>query len=97
MQPRECKLHLRLNARDPDDPTPRRPLGYVLQQHRLADPREVITDEHARYYGIAVSQRTLLPGDHARIGNTYFKDWLGHATGQTPRHDSHPVAEGSHA
>jgi uncharacterized protein YbjT (DUF2867 family) len=61
------------------------------------DPREVITDEHARYYGIAVSQRTLLPGDHARIGNTYFKDWLRHATGQTPRHDSHPVAEGSHA
>jgi uncharacterized protein YbjT (DUF2867 family) len=25
------------------------------------DRREVITDPHARYYGIAVSQRTLLP------------------------------------
>ncbi|MFL5829707.1 MAG: SDR family oxidoreductase [Solirubrobacteraceae bacterium] len=61
------------------------------------DPREVITDPHARYYGIAVSQRTLIPGDDARIGKTYFKDWLRHAAGQTPRHDSQSVTESSHA
>jgi uncharacterized protein YbjT (DUF2867 family) len=61
------------------------------------DPREVITDPHARYYGIAVSQRTLLPGDRARIGNTHFKDWLRPTNGQTPHHGPHPVTEGSHA
>ena len=53
------------------------------------DPREVITDPHAPYYGIAVSQRTLLPGDHARIGNTRFDDWLSNSQAQ-PR-ASHPV------
>ncbi|MFL5859941.1 MAG: SDR family oxidoreductase [Solirubrobacteraceae bacterium] len=53
------------------------------------DPREVITDPHAPYYGIAVSQRTLLPGDAAQIGNTRFDDWL--RTAQTP------VTEDSHA
>ena len=40
------------------------------------DPREVITDPDAPYYGIAVSERTLLPGDNARIGTTRFDDWL---------------------
>ena len=34
------------------------------------DPREVITDPHARYYGIAVSERTLLPGDDAQHRRT---------------------------
>jgi len=40
------------------------------------DPREVITDPHARYYGIEVNERTLLPGDGARLGETRFADWL---------------------
>ena len=40
------------------------------------DPREVISDPQARYYGIQVSERTLIPNDDARLGNTHFKDWL---------------------
>ena len=40
------------------------------------DPREVISDPHGRYYGIAVSQRTLVPTDDARLGETRFEDWL---------------------
>jgi uncharacterized protein YbjT (DUF2867 family) len=40
------------------------------------DPREVISDPHARYYGIAVSERTLVPNDGARLGETRFEDWL---------------------
>src|SRR5207248_11487407 len=40
------------------------------------DPREVITDPHARYFGIGPSERTLLPGDDARIAETRFDDWL---------------------
>ena len=40
------------------------------------DPREVIADPHARYFGITPSERTLLPGDDARIGETRLEDWL---------------------
>ena len=61
------------------------------------DPREVITDPHAPYYGIAVSERTLLPGDGASIAETHFDDWRTNATPQAPRRDPHPVTEGSHA
>ena len=40
------------------------------------DPRVVVADPHARYYGIEVSERTLLPGDDARLGETRFETWL---------------------
>jgi uncharacterized protein YbjT (DUF2867 family) len=40
------------------------------------DPREVISDPHGRYYGIQVSERSLVPGDDARFGETRFEDWL---------------------
>ena len=40
------------------------------------DPREVLADPHARYYGISVDERTLVPGDDARIGETRFETWL---------------------
>jgi uncharacterized protein YbjT (DUF2867 family) len=44
------------------------------------DPREVIADPHARYYGIAPSERTLLPGADARLGEILLDDWLSNAT-----------------
>ena len=40
------------------------------------DPREVVTDPHAQYFGISPSERTLLPGDGARIAETRLEDWL---------------------
>jgi uncharacterized protein YbjT (DUF2867 family) len=40
------------------------------------DPRKVITDPDARYYGIKPGERTLLPGDDARIAETRLEDWL---------------------
>ena len=43
------------------------------------DPREVISDPHARYYGIQVGERTLVPDDDAQLGGTRFEDWLIHA------------------
>ncbi len=60
------------------------------------DPREVIADTHARYFGIAPSERTLLPGDDASLGATRFEDWFRDTTGQTLRPDSHSVTEASH-
>ena len=49
----------------------------------LNDPREVITDPQARYYGVNVSERTLVPADDARLGETRFEDWLRQSTPQT--------------
>ncbi len=40
------------------------------------DPREVVADPKARYYGIEVSEKTLIPGDGARLGETRFDTWL---------------------
>jgi uncharacterized protein YbjT (DUF2867 family) len=43
------------------------------------DPREVITDPHARYSGAELDERTLLPGDDATLAETCFDDWLSQA------------------
>ena len=43
------------------------------------DPREVVADPNARYYGVELSERTLLPGDGARLGETRFADWINHS------------------
>ena len=40
------------------------------------DPREVIADSNAGYYGIAVTERSLVPGDSAQLGEITFEDWL---------------------
>jgi uncharacterized protein YbjT (DUF2867 family) len=55
------------------------------------DPREVVADPHARYYGIEVSERTLVPNDGARLGQTRFEDWLRQATTQVPKKDLQPA------
>ena len=41
------------------------------------DPREVIADPHARYFGAELGERTLVPGDNAILTETRFEDWLG--------------------
>ena len=40
------------------------------------DPREVITDPHARYAGAELGERTLVPGDDASLAEIRFEDWL---------------------
>jgi uncharacterized protein YbjT (DUF2867 family) len=40
------------------------------------DPREVTSDLHARYLGAELDDRSLAPGDDARIASTSFEDWL---------------------
>jgi uncharacterized protein YbjT (DUF2867 family) len=54
------------------------------------DPREVISDPHGRYFGIAVSERTLVPNDDARLGQARFEDWL-HATKPVPKTHLQPA------
>jgi uncharacterized protein YbjT (DUF2867 family) len=41
------------------------------------DPREVVADPGARYFGAELGERTLLPGDDALLGRTRFGDWPG--------------------
>ncbi|MER9657565.1 SDR family oxidoreductase [Mesorhizobium sp. M0152] len=43
------------------------------------DPRKVTADPQARYFGTELNDRSLVPGDHPRIGATDFEDWFGHA------------------
>jgi uncharacterized protein YbjT (DUF2867 family) len=49
------------------------------------DPREVITDPQARYVGIAVSGRELVPGKNAQLGQTRFEDWIKQSVKQAPK------------
>ena len=46
------------------------------------DARKVITDVHARYYGIEVNDQSLVPGDNPRLGPTRFEDWLSRSLPQ---------------
>ena len=40
------------------------------------DPREVVADPNARYFGAELSERTLVPDDDAQLGEIRFEDWL---------------------
>jgi uncharacterized protein YbjT (DUF2867 family) len=58
-----------------------------LVRRRLAslkDSREVIADLNARYDGAKVGEKTLLPGNNARLGETRFETWLTQSAAQTP-------------
>ncbi len=58
-----------------------------LVRRRLAslqDPREVVADPNARYAGAKVNERTLVPGDNARLGGTRFETWLTQPGAQVP-------------
>lgn len=51
----------------------------------LKDPREVVPDPKARYGGARVGEKTLLPGNSARLGETGFETWLTEAASQIAR------------
>jgi uncharacterized protein YbjT (DUF2867 family) len=41
------------------------------------DPRKVVADPKATYYGIKVTERALVPESNARLGQMRFDEWLG--------------------
>lgn len=47
------------------------------------DPRAVIADPRARYFGAEIGERTLLPDEGARIGVTSLNEWLGRQATQS--------------
>jgi uncharacterized protein YbjT (DUF2867 family) len=58
----------------------------------LKDPREVIADPDALYGGAKVSEKTLLPGNNARLSQTRFETWLTQPSAQMPL--AHPQPTG---
>lgn len=61
-----------------------RPFDEIVRQYLIArnDPRTVVRDDKARYYGSALEKGSLVPAEHARplLGPTHFAEWLGSAT-----------------
>ena len=50
---------------------------FVLQGLRAYnDPRTVVADPGAGYFGVEVDERTLVPDKDARLGETRFETWL---------------------
>jgi uncharacterized protein YbjT (DUF2867 family) len=41
------------------------------------DPRKVLPDVHARYFGAVLDDQSLTPGKNPRLGAIRFEDWLG--------------------
>jgi uncharacterized protein YbjT (DUF2867 family) len=53
-------------------------VGQFLRS--TSDPREVIADDEARYFGIKLNDQSLTPtGDNPRLGKMRFEDWLSRA------------------
>jgi uncharacterized protein YbjT (DUF2867 family) len=40
------------------------------------DPRRVVADPEARYFGAVLDERSLVPGDGARLAETRLDEWL---------------------
>lgn len=59
-------------------------LDELVRQNLRArhDPRVVITDPYARYFGAALHVCTLVANESAHLGATHFADWLSQTTAQ---------------
>ena len=40
------------------------------------DPRHVVADPEARYFGTTLAETSLLPGEHPQLGEIRFEHWL---------------------
>jgi uncharacterized protein YbjT (DUF2867 family) len=46
-----------------------------FRQALADDQREVVTDEHAQYFGAELTETTLVPGGEATLGRIRYEDW----------------------
>ncbi|WP_028612873.1 SDR family oxidoreductase [Paenibacillus harenae] len=62
----------------------RLPLDELVRQFFRVqqDPRLVVTDDNARYFGAELNDQSLVPGDNPRITSTRFEDWLNLSASQ---------------
>jgi len=56
----------------------RAPFNEIVARYLKAvgDPRKVVRDPEARYYGSRVEERSLVPLGDARLGGIGFDEWL---------------------
>jgi uncharacterized protein YbjT (DUF2867 family) len=56
----------------------RAPFNEIIARYLKAvgDPREVVSDPEARYFGGRVEERSLVPLGEARLGRIGFDEWL---------------------
>jgi uncharacterized protein YbjT (DUF2867 family) len=56
----------------------RAPFNEIVARYLRAvgDPREVVSDPEARYFGGRVEERSLVPLGEARLGHVRFDEWL---------------------
>lgn len=54
------------------------PFADLIRKYLKAtqDSRSVIVDDHARYFDMAVSEDSLVPGKNPRLGSTTLENWL---------------------
>src|SRR6266487_3096956 len=60
------------------------PFAEVARQYLVAhhDPRTVVRDEQALYFGTTLEKRSLIPGENALVGSCHFADWLNRTAPQ---------------
>jgi uncharacterized protein YbjT (DUF2867 family) len=61
-------------------------LGEIVERELTlrGDPREVVADPLARYFGTRLDEDELLPGSHVTLTETRFGDWLTAARVASP-------------
>jgi uncharacterized protein YbjT (DUF2867 family) len=61
------------------------PFDEVVREYLAAhhDPRTVVRDEQARYFGTTLEKRSLVPaGENPLLGSVHFADWLSQTASQ---------------
>src|SRR5437879_12629292 len=56
----------------------RAPFNEIVARYlkAIGDPREVVSDPEARYFGGRVEERSPMPLGEARLGRIGFQEWL---------------------
>ena len=56
----------------------RMPMSEFIRYYLTAteDPRQLIPDEHAVYFGAVLNDTSLVTGENARLGKIKYEDWL---------------------
>ena len=59
----------------------RAPFNELVARYLKAvgDPRDVVRDPEARYWGGRVEEHSLVPLSEARLGRTGLDEWLRHS------------------